>query len=195
MKTVTGFLAGKWLWLAAAALVGGLWVWHVRTVAAAADAARTEARTDTEQRLHGHYAQVLNRISAKTARSAMLARRTEQAIATELAQQDERLTKERNDAKRELAAVRRDLASGARVVRVAGAVARCPIGASGADVPADAGASGVGDGAVTLDGAAAQRVADLYEQVGEDGAKLTYLQAYAAACQALTASTTTPEGQ
>lgn len=82
--------------------------------------------------------------------------------------------KELEDDKKELNRLRGCVAAGTCGVRIIAAPA------IGGDTPA--GAGGLGDDAITLDAGVSGRVLDLREAIGQDAAKIEYLQAYALQC-------------
>jgi len=87
--------------------------------------------------------------------------------------------KELTHAQSETARMRACVAAGACGVRI---ITRSTACAAGGAVPQDAGAGGMGDGAIALDPATAGRVLDLRESVQSDAAKLAYLREYAQSC-------------
>lgn len=78
------------------------------------------------------------------------------------------------DDKKELNRLRGCVAAGTCGVRIIATPA------IGGDTPA--GAGGLGDDAITLDAGVSGRVLDLREAIGQDAAKIEYLQAYALQC-------------
>lgn len=78
------------------------------------------------------------------------------------------------DDKKELGRLRGCVAAGTCGVRIIAAPA------IGGDTPA--GAGGLGDDAIALDAGLSGRVLDLREAIGQDAAKIEYLQAYARQC-------------
>ena len=78
------------------------------------------------------------------------------------------------DDKKELGRLRGCVAAGTCGVRIIATPA------IGGDTPA--GAGGLGDDAITLDAGVSGRVLDLREAIGQDAAKIEYLQAYALQC-------------
>lgn len=129
--------------------------------------------------LKASHAETLREIADKTAKASEAVARYELAANAQLADKDATHHKELTHAKTENDRLRACVAAGTCGVRI---ITRTTPGAAGGDVPQDAGAGGVGDGAVTLDGAAAGRVLDLRESVQADAAKLAYLRDYAQAC-------------
>jgi len=129
--------------------------------------------------LKASHAQTLQTIADKTAHARAAVARYELAANAQLADKDATHYKELTHAQSETARMRACVAAGACGVRIITRTAAC---AAGGAVPQDAGAGGVGDGAVALDDAAANRVLDLRESVAADAAKLAYLREYAQAC-------------
>ena len=129
--------------------------------------------------LQADHAKTLQAIADKTAEARAAVARYELAAHAQLADKDVQHYKELTHAKTETDRLRACVAAGACGVRIITRTAAC---AAGGDVPQDAGAGGVGDGAVALDDAAANRVLDLRESVQSDAAKLAYLRDYAQAC-------------
>lgn len=84
------------------------------------------------------------------------------------------------DDKKELGRLRGCVAAGTCGVRIIATPA------IGSDTPTDAG--GLGDDAITLDAGVSGRVLDLREAIGQDAAKIEYLQAYAVQCWRATQS-------
>ena len=125
------------------------------------------------------HAQPMQAIADKTAKASEAVRKYEAGVADQLADKDVQHYKELTHAQSETARMRSCVAAGTCGVRIITRSAAC---AAGGDVPQDAGAGGVGDGAVALDDAAANRVLDLRESVQADAAKLAYLREYAQAC-------------
>ena len=126
----------------------------------------------------GH-AQTMQAIADKTAKASEAVRKYEAGVADQLADKDATHYKELTYAKSETARMRACVAAGTCGVRI---ITRSTACAAGGAVPQDAGAGGVGDGAIALDDAAANRVLDLRESVQSDAAKLAYLREYASAC-------------
>ncbi len=126
----------------------------------------------------GH-AETLREIAGKTAKASEAVRKYENGVAEMLADKDTQHYQELTHAQSETARMRACVAAGACGVRI---ITRSTACAAGGAVPQDAGAGGVGDGAIALDDAAANRVLDLRESVQSDAAKLAYLREYAQAC-------------
>ena len=126
----------------------------------------------------GH-AQAMQAIADKTAKASEAVRKYEAGVADQLADKDATHYKELTHAKTETARMRACIAAGTCGVRI---ITRSTACAAGGYVPQDAGAGGVGDGAVALDADTAGRVLDLRESVQSDAAKLAYLREYASAC-------------
>ena len=126
----------------------------------------------------GH-AETLREIAGKTAKASEAVRKYEAGVADQLADKDVQHYQELTYAQSETARIRACVAAGTCGVRIITRTAAC---AAGGAVPQDAGAGGVGDGAVALDDAAANRVLDLRESVHSDAAKLAYLREYAQTC-------------
>lgn len=133
-------------------------------------------------RLRAQHADTLRTIADKTATAAQAVRRAEQATAARLAAADAKYHQELSNARQETDRLRACVRAGTCGVRI---ITAAPSAAACAG-PANAAASSVGDGAVTLDADAAQRVLDLRESVATDSAKLSYLQDYARVCHAAT---------
>ena len=129
--------------------------------------------------LKASHAQTMQAIADKTAKASEAVRKYEAGVADQLADKDVQHYQELTHAKTETDRLRACVAAGACGVRI---ITRSTACAAGGDVPQDAGAGGVGDGAVALDDAAANRVLDLRESVQSDAAKLAYLREYASAC-------------
>ena len=129
--------------------------------------------------LKAGHAQTLQAIADKTAQARAAVARYELAANAQLADKDATYYKELTHAKTETDRLRACVAAGACGVRI---ITRGTACAAGGDVPNDAGAGGVGDGAVGLDDDTAGRVLDLRESVQSDAAKLAYLRDYAQAC-------------
>ena len=125
------------------------------------------------------HAKTLQAIADKTAQARAAVARYELAAHAQLADKDAKYYKELTHAQSETARMRACVAAGTCGVRI---ITRSPACATGSSVPQDAGAGRVGDGAVALDDAAANRVLDLRESVQSDAAKLAYLQEYATSC-------------
>ena len=125
------------------------------------------------------HAETLREIADKTSKASDAVRKYEAGVADQLADKDATHYKELTHAQSETARMRACVAAGTCGVRIITRTAAC---AAGGDVPQDAGACGMGDGAVALDDAAANRVLDLRESVSADAAKLAYLQEYAQSC-------------
>ena len=126
----------------------------------------------------GH-AETLREIAGKTAKAREAVRKYETGVADQLADKDATHHKELTHAKTETDRLRACVAAGACGVRI---ITRSTACAARGDVPQDAGAGSVGDGAVALDGDTAGRVLNLRESVQSDAAKLAYLREYASAC-------------
>ena len=129
--------------------------------------------------LKATHAETLRSIADKTAKASEAVRKYEAGVAEMLADKDTQHYQELTHAKTETDRLRACVAAGACGVRI---ITRSTACAAGGDVPQDAGAGGVGDGAVELDPATAGRVLDLRESVQADAAKLAYLREYAQAC-------------
>ena len=129
--------------------------------------------------LKATHAETLRSIADKTAKAREAVRKYEAGVADQLADKDAQHYQELTHAQSETARMRACVAAGTCGVRI---ITRSTACAAGGDVPQDAGAGGVGDGAVALDDAAANRVLDLRESVQSDAAKLAYLRDYAQAC-------------
>ena len=129
--------------------------------------------------LKATHAETLQAIADKTAQARAAVARYELAAHAQLADKDVQHYKELTHAKTETDRLRACVAAGACGVRI---ITRSTACAAAGDLPKDAGAGGVGDGAVALDGEAAGRVLDLRESVQSDAAKLAYLREYASAC-------------
>ena len=129
--------------------------------------------------LKAGHAQTLQAIANKTAQARDAVARYEADVHTRLADKDTQHYKELTHAKSESDRLRACISAGTCWVRIITRTTAC---AAGGAVPQDAGAGGVGDGAIALDDAAANRVLDLRESVQSDAAKLAYLREYASAC-------------
>ena len=129
--------------------------------------------------LKATHAETLQAIADKTAQARAAVARYELAAHAQLADKDVQHYQELTHAKTETDRLRACVAAGACGVRIITRTAAC---AAGGDLPKDAGAGGMGDGAVALDGETAGRVLDLRESVQSDAAKLAYLREYASAC-------------
>ena len=129
--------------------------------------------------LKADHADTLRSIADKTAKASEAVRKYETGVADQLADKDATHYKELTHAQSETARMRACVAAGACGVRI---ITRSTACAARGDVPQDAGAGSVGDGAVALDDAAANRVLDLRESVQSDAVKLAYLRDYAQAC-------------
>ncbi len=129
--------------------------------------------------LKASHAETLREIADKAAKASEAVRKYEAGVAGQLADKDTQHYQELTHAQSETARMRACIAAGTCGVRI---ITRGTACAAGGDVPQDAGAGGVGDGAVALDDAAANRVLDLRESVQSDAAKLAYLREYAQAC-------------
>ena len=129
--------------------------------------------------LKATHADTLRSIADKTAKAREAVRKYETGVADQLADKDATHYKELTHAKTETDRLRACVAAGACGVRM---ITRSTACAAGGAVPQDAGAGGVGDGAVALDADTAGRVLDLRESVSADAAKLAYLQEYATSC-------------
>ena len=125
------------------------------------------------------HAQTMQAIADKTAQARAAVARYELAANAQLADKDAQHYQELTHAQSETARMRACVAAGTCGVRI---ITRSTACAAGGDVPQDAGAGGMGDGAISLDDAAANRVLDLRESVAADAAKLAYLRDYAQAC-------------
>ena len=126
----------------------------------------------------GH-AETLREIAGKTAKASEAVRKYENGVAEMLADKDAQHYQELTHAQSETARMRACVAAGACGVRI---ITRSTVCAAGGGLPKDAGAGGLGDGAIALDPATAGRVLDLRESVQSDAAKLAYLREYAQAC-------------
>ncbi len=126
----------------------------------------------------GH-AETLREIAGKTAKASETVRKYETGVADQLASKDTQHYQELTHAQSETARMRACVAAGTCGVRI---ITRATACAAGGAVPQDAGAGGVGDGALALDGETANRVLDLRESVSADAAKLAYLREYATSC-------------
>ncbi len=129
--------------------------------------------------LKAGHAKTLLAIADKAAKARDAVARYEADVHTRLADKDTQHYKELTHAKTETDRLRACVAAGACGVRI---ITRSTACAAGGAMPQDAGAGRVGDGAVALDDAAANRVLDLRESVQSDAAKLAYLREYAQAC-------------
>ena len=129
--------------------------------------------------LKASHAQTMQAIADKTAKARAAVARYELAANAQLADKDAQHYQELTHAKTETDRLRACVAAGACGVRI---ITRSTACAAGGAVPQDAGAGGVGDGAIALDDAAANRVLDLRESVQSDAAKLAYLREYAKSC-------------
>ena len=129
--------------------------------------------------LKATHAETLREIASKTAKASEAVRKYETGVADQLADKDAAHYKELTNAQSETARLRACVAAGACGVRIITRTAAC---AAGGAVPQDAGAGGMGDGAIALDPATAGRVLDLRESVQSDAVKLAYLRDYAQAC-------------
>ncbi len=125
------------------------------------------------------HAETLQAIADKTAKASEAVRKYEAGVADQLADKDATHYKELTNAQSETSRLRSCIAAGTCGVRIITRSASC---AAGGAVPQDAGAGGLGDGAVALDADTAGRVLDLRESVQSDAAKLAYLREYASAC-------------
>ena len=129
--------------------------------------------------LKADHAQTMQAIADKTAKASEAVRKYETGVADQLADKDATHYKELTHAQSETARMRACVAAGTCGVRI---ITRSTACAAGGAVPQDAGAGGVGDGAIELDPATAGRVLDLRESVQSDAAKLAYLREYATSC-------------
>ena len=129
--------------------------------------------------LKATHAETLQAIADKTAQARAAVARYELAAHAQLADKDAQFYKELTHAKSESDRLRACISAGTCGVRIITRTTAC---AAGGAVPQDAGAGGVGDGAIALDDAAANRVLDLRESVQSDAAKLAYLREYAKSC-------------
>ena len=129
--------------------------------------------------LKAAHAETLQAIADKTAQARAAVARYELAAHAQLADKDVQHYKELTHAKTETDRLRACVAAGACGVRI---ITRSTVCAAGGGLPKDAGAGGLGDGAIALDPATAGRVLDLRESVQSDAAKLAYLREYASAC-------------
>lgn len=149
---------------------------------------RYTAQIATLQRDH---AQTLRAIADKTSQAYQAVQRYTATTNTHLAELDTRHHQELADAQLETARLRACVHSGTCGVRIITRAVpeRC------SDSPAAQSASGLGDGAVALDPAAAERVLDLRDSVHTDAAKLAYLQQYASTCWRAGVDTQAVSGQ
>ena len=129
--------------------------------------------------LKATHAETLQAIADKTAQARAAVARYELAAHAQLADKDVQHYQELTHAQSETARMRACIAAGTCGVRI---ITRSTACAADGDVPQDAGAGGMGDGAIALDDAAANRVLDLRESVQLDAEKLDYLQRYAETC-------------
>lgn len=129
--------------------------------------------------LKASHAETMQAIADKTAQARAAVARYELAANAQLADKDATHYKELTHAQSETARMRACVAAGTCGVRIITRTAAC---AAGGDLPKDAGAGGLGDGAIGLDDDTAGRVLDLRESVAADAAKLAYLREYASAC-------------
>ena len=129
--------------------------------------------------LKATHADTLRSIADKTAKASEAVRKYEAGVAGQLADKDATHYKELTYAQSETARMRACVAAGTCGVRI---ITRSTVCAAGGGLPKDAGAGGVGDGAIALDGETAGRVLDLRESVAADAAKHAYLRDYAQAC-------------
>ncbi len=125
------------------------------------------------------HAETLREIADKAAKASEAVRKYEAGVADQLADKDATHHKELTNAQSETSRLRSCISAGTCGVRI---ITRSTACAAGGDVPQDAGAGGVGDGAIELDPATAGRVLDLRESVQSDAAKLAYLREYAKSC-------------
>jgi prophage endopeptidase len=129
--------------------------------------------------LKTRHVETLQTISGKTAKAYDAVVKYEVQVQQDLAAKDvqhrEELTHAKTETDRLRACVRAGTC-GVRIVTTAVPSARACAG------PEDAAAAGVGNGAVELDAAAAERVLDLRDSVHADAAKLAYLRDYARTC-------------
>ena len=129
--------------------------------------------------LKATHAETLREIAGKTAKASEAVRKYEAGVADQLADKDAQHYQELTHAKTETDRLRACVAAGTCGVRI---ITRSTACAAAGDLPKDAGAGDVGNGAVELDAEAASRVLDLRESVHADAAKLAYLQDYARTC-------------
>ena len=129
--------------------------------------------------LKATHADTLRSIADKTEKASKAVRKYEAGVADQLASKDAQHYQELTHAKSESDRLRACVAAGACGVRI---ITRSTSCAADGAVPQDAGAGGVGDGAVALDADTAGRVLDLRESVQSDAAKLAYLREYAKSC-------------
>ena len=129
--------------------------------------------------LKATHAETLREIAGKTAKAREAVRKYEAGVADQLASKDTQHYQELTHAQSETARMRACVAAGTCGVRIITRTTAC---AAGGAVPQDAGAGGVGDGALALDADTAGRVLDLRESVQSDAAKLAYLREYAKSC-------------
>lgn len=125
------------------------------------------------------HAVVLSNIATKTQIAAEAVRAYERQAGLAMAAADKKSTEELNHAKSETQRLRDCVRAGSCGVRIVTRYVNQP----GGPGPADAGAGGMGDGAITLDAGVSERVLDLRDAIAEDVAKLGYLQQYAEQCQ------------
>ena len=125
------------------------------------------------------HAQTMQAIADKTAKASEAVRKYEAGVADQLADKDATHHKELTNAQSETARMRACVAAGTCGVRI---ITRATACTAGGGLPKDAGPGSVGDGAISLDDAAANRVLDLRESVAADAAKLAYLLEYAQTC-------------
>jgi prophage endopeptidase len=137
---------------------------------------RHEAKLATVKQGH---AEVLRDIAKKTKDAADAVRTYETTVASVISAADTKHTKELSDAKKETDRYRACVRAGTCGVRI---VTQAAPGRSDGSMPQDAGPGSVGDAAQRLDGEVSERVFDLRDAISDDGAKLRYLQAYAAQC-------------
>lgn len=125
------------------------------------------------------HAETMQAIADKTAKARAAVASYELAAHAQLADKDAQHYQELTHAQSETARMRACIAAGTCGVRIITRSASC---AAGGALPQDAGAGGVGDGAIALDADTAGRVLDIRESVAADAAKLAYLRDYAQAC-------------
>lgn len=157
--------------LGAALAMGAAGAWYVQAWRYDAQLAALKAR----------HAQTLSTISDKTAAALDAVRAYERGVQIQLADKDTQHHQELTRAKTDTDRLRACVRAGTCGVRIVTAAAPGTHACTG---PQDAAASGVGNGALALDAAAAERVLDLRESVESDRIKLDYLQGYANSCYA-----------
>ena len=152
-----------------AGAIAGVCAWHAQAWRMGEQLASLKA---------GH-AQTLQAIADKTAQARAAVASYELAANAQLADKDAQHYKELIHAQSETARMRACVATGTCRMRI---ITRATACTAGGGLPKDAGAGGLGDGAIALDPATAGRVLNLRESVQSDAAKLAYLRDYAQAC-------------